>query len=734
VKLRARHPALGVATSAFAIGVVLAGASALAQPPPPPRPIPPRPIPSGSTAVPEPPGLAPSPELRAHFGAEIATRLLRSPDPNERLRGIARAAATKSPEGLALLVRESEATGAARRDARAMIEVARGLAGFISEQSAKTALVGILNAPTTAAASRPTGRPGPRDFTLDEAEHAARLQLARHIAAIALASSGDPRAYESLIAAARGSGAGQAAAMHALAMSPPQHAGALGAVTLTTPGMVRLAAQIGDLRAIEHVRGLTKSGDPLLRAAAFVALGEMGDMRAVEAATAAATDRDLRVRAAAVEALVMLGGAERAKHVEALIGEDATAAAGIRLAERTFSPGIVKALAARAIATADPILRSAAIVALGRAPLPLAIQALVELMKNGTLHSDIASAIARSPAPNAMAAIEAMAVAAPAATKRLGARAYVVRVLARGETSAKLDDLLERLAASADAHDRAVGVGALVALGKRALDAAIADKDARVRRAVAVASLVDGPKPAALAVLLARLATEKDEATREVLAIGLLEGDPDARVPTLTLVERAESAAADAPLSVLALARRGDDAYSAKVDAFLGSRDPIVRAHAARGLGLGAYKDAVGRLAAAYAYEADAGVRRVIVGALAARTADATAPSRVETLRIAAALDPDRVVRSIAARAAAGIALSAPGVRAIRDVAWLHLAAPDGGAAPANMTGALERPDGLAVPIAFDDEGYALVPGIPPGDARLVLAPRLPAYEPPKLP
>ena len=68
------------------------------------------------------------------------------------------------------------------------------------------------------------------------------------------------------------------------------------------------------------------------------------------------------------------------------------------------------------------------------------------------------------------------------------------------------------------------------------------------------------------------------------------------------------------------------------------------------------------------------------------------------------------------------------------EIAWLHLAGADGNAPPPNMTGALYRADGLAVPIAFDDEGFAIVPGVPPGEARLVLAPRLPAYEPPKVP
>jgi HEAT repeat protein len=710
---------------AFALGVALVGATALAQPPPSP---PPTFRPPASSTPPPDLGTLPSQELRAHFGADIAARLVRSPDPNERLRGLQRAAASKSSEGLTILVRESEVTGAARRDARAMIEVARGLAGFLTEQSAKSALLALVSVPTTATPSRPPGARGAtREYSLDESQHAARTEMARAIAAIALASSGDPRAYESLVALARGSGAGQAAAAIGLAVHPPTQPGTLGAIALTTPATVRLAAQIGDLRTLENIRGLVRASDPLLRSAAFLALGELGDMRAIEPATAAVTDRDPRVRAAAVEALVLLGGAERAKHIETLIGDDATADIGVRLAERTFSLGIVKALAARAIATGDASLRAAAIVALGRSPLPAAVQALVELMKNGALHSDVASAIARSPAPNAMTAIEAMAVAAPAATKRLGVRAYVVRFLARGAKSDRMEELASRLAASSDAQDRGVGVGALVALGRRALDEALADKDARVRRAAAVASLVD-PRPATFATLLARLATEKDDATREVLAIGMLDGDPDGRVPTLTLVERTESAAADAPLAVLALARRGDDAYAAKVEALLVSRDPIVRAHAARGLAIGTYKDAIGRIAAALAYEADVGVRRVMVRALASRAGDAAAPARVEALR-AAALDPDGVVRAVAARALAGGAI---GARGASDVAWLHLATSDGGAPPPSMTGALYRADGLAVPIAFDDEGFAIVPGSPPGEARLVLAPRVPTYDAPK--
>jgi hypothetical protein len=37
--------------------------------------------------------------------------------------------------------------------------------------------------------------------------------------------------------------------------------------------------------------------------------------------------------------------------------------------------------------------------------------------------------------------------------------------------------------------------------------------------------------------------------------------------------------------------------------------------------------------------------------------------------------------------------------------------------------------DGLALPVVFDDDGFAVVPGLPPGPTRLVLAPRLASYQ-----
>jgi hypothetical protein len=148
------------------------------------------------------------------------------------------------------------------------------------------------------------------------------------------------------------------------------------------------------------------------------------------------------------------------------------------------------------------------------------------------------------------------------------------------------------------------------------------------------------------------------------------------------------------------------------------------------GLGEGSARDAVGRLARAYALEATVEVRRAIVAAIAKRDGDdASAPSRRDTLAWAAELDPDRVARWVAARALARA--GAPRHADSGEIAWMHIVPAEGAASPAEVTATLVGADGVARPFAFDDDGYALVPGVPAGQARVRLAPRVPAYEAP---
>ncbi len=400
-------------------------------------------------------------------------------------------------------------------------------------------------------------------------------------------------------------------------------------------------------------------------------------------------------------------------------------------------------------------MRSAALAALGRQTRPSAVQALVVLAQQPLLRGDALAAIARSPSAAAMGALESWAgpagpaasTASPGVSRRLAGRAYFVRRAVRGERSPRLDALLDSLASSGDPRDRAVGTEARVALGEEPLDVALSDGDPRVRRAAAMGALgILGRRPGSdrkiAESLVARAAIEADEATRRVLALGWIDASADATVPTSVLVERATQGGPDGPLAVLALARRStaldapeqglDGALDAQVDALLASRDPLLRAHAALGLGLSRAPDAVGRLARAYAWEGEASVRRALVRALAARPADDGQTARDGVLDLAARLDPDPV-----ARWTASMALAAPARRAvagnseIENVAWIRLVPAEGSAPALDRTAFTARSDGIAVPIAFDDEGYALVPGVPPGEALLRLAPGLPSYTPP---
>jgi HEAT repeat protein len=660
---------------------------------------------------------------------------MRSPDPEQRLQGVERAATTHTPEALTLLQRAAGASvpgsfdphapidGVARADPRALIAVVRGLAAWADRESARSALSAIVSGPTQLFATRVVSL-ATSDPAADDAEGAARVALARQEAAIALADSGGQLAIEALIAIARSGGPGQSAALDALAIHPPPWP-VLGGVTLTTPAMIGLATSIGDLRSLDAIEGALHASDAALRASALDALGAGRDARVVQAARSAAHDPDARVRLAAAAALVRLGSADAAQAVETLVADDATARAALGLAREVQGEGIVRAAAARAVASADRELRSAAIDVLGRQASTSAVGALLQIVGDPSLEGDAACALARSPSPAATPALERLAT--DPARRRLAARAYFVRRLVRAERCAPLDTLLGSMAASPEGRDRAVGMEALVALGERPLDLALRDRDPRVRRAAAMGAM-SAKRPATAGALLAALAVETDPGARQVLTLGLLDPGASAGVPTTLLLDRAEAGGADAPLAALALARRWNDESGARVDALLRSHDPLLRAHASLGLGESGAPDATGRLARAYAWEPVAAVRRAIVAALGQRDrGGAVAPSLHETLAWAARLDPDRIVRLVAARQlAGGEASTRPGAT---DVAWIRLVPAPGSSLPAGATAALVTSDGLSRPIAFDDEGYALLPGVPAGESSLRLAPQLPPYE-----
>ncbi|MEI7892988.1 MAG: HEAT repeat domain-containing protein [Myxococcales bacterium] len=647
-------------------------------------------------------------DLRARWGPELAARLVSSSDLDTRRRGLARAASLASPEALAVLVDATAPTGAARTDPRAMLEAVRALSHFVREPSSRLALSLLASASVP---SQPRTSPAtPRD--LEEVDlAAARTELARRTATLVLARSREPRALETLLALARSTGPGRLAAQQALIAFPPRHPSTL-AFPLANQAMLRIATATGDLRLVDAVRAAARSDDPDVVVSAFAALASFGDTASVPLIKEALAHREPRLRVAAAEALVSLAPQDHIEAVASLIGDDATATSGVALAEKAFGESIVKALTARVAASSHQ--REAAVAALGHQPSPRAVQALEVFLQDPWLQGDTAHALARSPNPDAMKALERLATS----SRRLAVRAYVLRRTAYREHSALLHGLVDALAEASDANDRAVGLAAQIVFGERRVTRALSDPDPRVRRSVALAALAF---PDNLPLLRQRLAVETDATTRVVLALGLIDGDSD--VPTGWLRERTETGGADASLALMALARRCESADT--VTSFLRSRNAYVRVHAAFGLGQSAARDAAGALAGAYAYEAEPTVRRALIASLASRTGDDVhAPVRLEALTLARDLDPDPAVRHLASRALAGLSPAPLFAPSVTDITWLRLANVDGKPPSSAFLGALVQADGLVIPIAFDDDGYALVPATPSGSARLLLTPR----------
>jgi len=685
--------------------------------------------PSASAPPATPTPLTAVTSLKAHFGLDIALQLMRSGDPEERLRGVQRAARIHSPEAVELLERatgskgteSSPPEGVARLDPRALLSAVQGLADWTDRPTARTALAAVAAAPPAALLLQATS--AARDPVAEDTQAVERVALARRQAALALAISDNPLAVEVLWALVRGGGAGQEAASDALRIHPPSTAHVFGGASPTTPAMIALAANMADLRTLDAVLMVAQTGAPPVRAAALLALGSAGDTRGINTARSTVHDPDPAVRIAATKALVLLETADAPRAVEELVADDRTVLEGLSLGQDVQGEGVTKAAAARAVASSNAEIRTAAVAVLGRQRNQSALQALVSFVGDPFLQGHAAFALARSPCSGALAAIEGMG--AKGALRRLAARAYFVHRYTRGVRSQQLDALLASLEGSSDGRDRAVAREVQVALGEIPLQRALTDGDARVRRAAALGALAQ-PTQESLDASLRRVADERDETTRVVLASGLVEGDRAGILPSSRLAGMAAGGGSDAPLAAYSLAQRADESQSLLLETLLASPDATARAHVARGLGASPAPDATGRLVRAYRWEGNAEVRRAIVGALAARSLDAGSSMRRDTLQLAARLDPDAVAREAARRALEG--KEAPQSGLVPEVAWIQVTAAEGAPLPSGQTALLIRSDGLAVPIAFDDDGYALVPGVPPGAAHLRLTPRLPEY------
>lgn len=649
--------------------------------------------------------------LRGRFGMELVQRLLRSSTPEDRLRGIRRAAEQGTPEAIALLASQAESNAQVRTDARALLEVARALASHAAEEGPRAALVSILNVQTSTA----------RSYGPDDADPQARFELARATAALALAESGVGAAMEALIAAVRAQSVGTDAATRALAAAPPSTIRGLGPAASLSPAVLSAIAKTEDLRAADILLLALSSSEPRAKSLAVVALAQKGDVRALEPAKVMAKDASPQVRVAGTQALVALASKEAAPALKALLGDESTAPSAVELLPLAENEELVKLVGARA--TAHPVHgeRLLALAALSRCGSVAAAKAIGSLVLDKTVESEAAQALGRSRSPHVDPWIVAM-LRAPQ-VRNLGARAYVLRVLRGAPRIAEADGVLRQLAAAREPAPRAVGVFGLVATGLVSPESKLGDPSPEARAAAAMGArgkLDDDLRE----TMLRRAVSERDPATRTALFTALASGDPSGIVPSPLLVDRAESGAPEAALAAFALARRSEEEPTEKVKGLLASRTNLVRDYALLGLSSSKVRDVSGRIASAYQYEPDPVERLWLVRALATRSGDADARVRKDTLTLAAKLDPSPEVRFVARRAALGIGIATTRGEA-DEIAWLRVSGPDGRPpAESGFTGTLLASTGETIVVAFDPEGYALVPQVPPGETRILLAPR----------
>lgn len=685
-----------LAASGLGLGVCLCASMGEAQPskrPPPTRPFV-RPAPGDTTAPPatakEGPRLG---HLRSHFGVPVADRLLRSPpgDLAVRRRGLVRLAAIATPQALELLLRTWETDAPLARDGVTRLAITRALAPLARDRGVRELLQRMVM----------LGADPSDDVTA----------LAAGSAALALAGSDDPDAFDFLVALARqdeagGETVGEIARRALVAHPPATLPAALAPRSVATVSLVRLASELGDVRALPFLRGAVRNGPPDVRLAALAALGKLGDGEAVPIGRAWVNEPEAGPRLAGLRVLAALAPDESIAALVKALAEEPLRAEALALAATVAD--------ARLLASVRPLLdakdestRAAAIVVMGKMVDERAPRALEPLLGDGRMALAAAAALASSPATETSPAL-ARALRVPA--RRVAAvHASLARKLLRGEDVAGLADAVAALALG-DAVDRATAAFARASLG-RTIDAKDRDDEARlpsVVRGLLARSAEDATRFEELAPLL------DHEVIDEVAAVALLEPSIAARVPSARLLAWADTGGAHAPLATEVLAARDEDAFRGHLERLQRSPDLALRAHLALGLGRSARPDAAARLASAYERETRPSVRSAIVRALARHTG---IPVADRTLALARSLDADEGVRALAAAAALGARATGRG----RLTTFVRVEAGLEGAALR-----MELPSGVVLPVRADPGGVLAVPGTAVGEAHVSLAVRAP--------
>lgn len=538
---------------------------------------------------------------------------------------------------------------------------------------------------------------------------------------MALAATSNSRAVEQLVLAVIDAGpAGERAALALTAHPPRDIEPLLRASSLEAPAVVELLGRLGDMRAIPKLRRVLAKGDLQEKVAAAVALATLGDASGAKLArdwlAQDGSTHALRVGAARTLTLVRDPLAPRA--IAVLLADPATREVGLELAQGAPTPQLAPSLAGL-LTISRGHQRVRVLVALARAGGPLAVKTLTSLVKPPKLDADAAYALSQCRHPSTDVALSELL--RDPKTRRLAARAGLVRFIESGRAPEGLDDALADMAASSDDTDRSVGVFGRVVTGEVEVDVLAQSKDQVTVLAACRASL--GLPASARRPCVARLRSASDTSLREGLAGAMPAEQAPRGVSTTALLSWAEAPQASAPVFARALGSRDAPMFRTRIERLLRSGDPDMRAQVAVGLGQSPEPSAASLLTEAYAFEPDPWVRRALVLGLAARQSAVGRP----WLELAARLDPDDQVRSLARHALAGrrLASSPSGSQ----VLWVRLTDPTADRSAGPRAVRVVDSTGFATVAVTAADGQALIPGLTPGAARLRVAASAPKQQ-----
>ena len=630
------------------------------------------------------------PSMRSRLGSSTARNLLASPDDEDQIRGVQRLGAQNDFAAIQILLQDITDTPKKAADPRVRIEMIRAMAPFASRAPVRAVLVSWMMERRNPGRASPLG-----DLAADQA-------------AMALSAYGNTDAIRQLVLAIpEGEEAATRAANALLAHPPALIEPFLLPRALESKVVVEVLGEMGDLRAIPALRKLLTEGDISVRVAAGIALARLGD------SSAASTARDwlaqegssFELRIGTAQILTLIRDPYGPRAIAVLLADPATRDEGIALAELAPTQQLASSLAGLAtISEGDQLAR--VFVALANCGGPLAAKTLESLLQKS--NRDAAVALGRCRGPEASAAIS-RALRDPK-TRRIAARAALVRAAEQGMQVDGLASALGTLSKSSDPADRFVGVFGLVFTGRAQIKTIAKSEDPLALVAACNASVSAVSQRAECKNALAKTT---DMESREAFAASLFRDATIDGVSTSTLFEWAETPATSAPVFARLLGSRDAESVRPRIERLLFSGDPDVRAQMAIGLGESTQPSVVSLLARAYAFEQDPVVRRAVVTGIASVHAKRRTVVGRRWLETAEMLDPDTIVRATAHRGLSGNRRFP--IEQGEHMLWLRV----GTGSDDGMTGVyavrVVLPDGSTISAVTAPDGEVLIPSMAPG-------------------